>query len=295
MKKQWTESAFKHRNRLGAAASVERRTTWKKRRRDARREGQFTPALAEIIPKTHRSPLVFKAPAVLSLIDSPDLAIEFFRLLQQHRKRRDVFVDLSDVDQITPDAIAMLIALVGFLGKRRSVLVSGNYPEGLRAKNAIRRSGFDKYIRSRLAPDGTRQGEILRDDYSINQTHADGEYAAKLVDFASEGRDGLGVLQVTYGHLIECMGNTHQHAGGGVAGAERWWASVYRDAERHRDCFTFVDMGVGIFRSVELGVRLKMYNLFDALRPSILRKLLQGEIPSSTGKGYRGRGLPSNI
>ncbi len=33
--------------------------------------------------------------------------------------------------------------------------------------------------------------------------------------------------------------------------------------------------------------------MIDWLRPRILRALLEGKIPSSTGQPYRGRGLPS--
>jgi hypothetical protein len=52
-------------------------------------------------------------------------------------------------------------------------------------------------------------------------------------------------------------------------------------------------MGIGIFNSVELSARLRVYNLTGLLRPRILKELLEGKIPSSTGKSYRGRGLPS--
>jgi hypothetical protein len=88
------------------------------------------------------------------------------------------------------------------------------------------------------------------------------------------------------------MGNTHQHAGS-FAGEKTWWASVFRDVRRSCDCFTFIDMGVGIFNSIELSARLRLYNVTGLLRPRILKELLEGKIPSSTGKSYRGRGLPS--
>ncbi len=114
----------------------------------------------------------------------------------------------------------------------------------------------------------------------------------RLIDFAANEGANRRSLKVAYGHLLECMGNTHQHASD-APGEQPWWASVFRDTRRHCDCFTFVDMGVGIFNSIELSIRLKLYNLVGRLRPLILKELLEGNIPSSSGMPYRGRGLPS--
>ena len=144
-----------------------------------------------------------------------------------------------------------------------------------------------------MTPSAKPKGAIVRQDLTIDSKRADGGFARKLVDFAVDNNPkGNLRLKGTYGHLLECMGNTYQHAGG-APGETTWWASAFRDAARRCDCFTFIDMGMGIFNSVELSARLKLYNLTSLLRPNILRELLEGKIPSSTGKKYRGRGLPS--
>jgi hypothetical protein len=141
-----------------------------------------------------------------------------------------------------------------------------------------------------MPPSGSKQGAIVRQDLLEHSKQADGEYARKLVDFA-EGNGGNRLrLKIAYAHLVECMGNTHQHASA-RPGEQTWWASVFRDSRRKCDCFTFVDMGVGIFNSVELSLRLRIYS-FTGFRHQILKRLLEGKIPSSTGKPYRGRGLP---
>jgi hypothetical protein len=143
-----------------------------------------------------------------------------------------------------------------------------------------------------MPPSGSKKGAIVRQDLLQHSKQADGQFASKLVDFAEADVENRLRLKVAYAHLVECMGNTHQHAGA-HPGEQTWWASVFRDTRRHCDCFTFVDMGIGIFNSAELSMRLRIYKLTGFRRQTILRELLEGKIPSSTGKAYRGRGLPS--
>ena len=141
-------------------------------------------------------------------------------------------------------------------------------------------------------PTGSRKGAIVRQDLSQHSKRADGEYAKKLIDFAGRDEGTPLRLKVAYAHLVECMGNTHQHASQNP-GEQTWWGSVFRDTRRHCDCFTFIDMGVGIFNSVELSTRLQIYKLTGFRRTQILKELLEGKIPSSTGQPYRGKGLPT--
>jgi hypothetical protein len=92
----------------------------------------------------------------------------------------------------------------------------------------------------------------------------------------------------SYGTLIECMMNTHQHAAGDSGGKERWWLTAFYEEASGRAFFTFVDLGVGIFDSLKLAP----YKAFFRSNISLLRDILQGKIASSTGLKYRGKGLP---
>jgi hypothetical protein len=57
-----------------------------------------------------------------------------------------------------------------------------------------------------------------------------------------------------------------------------------------------VDRGVGIFRSVPIrGLKKVAVNLKVKSNASILREILYGQIQSSTGLPYRGKGLPSML
>jgi len=172
------------------------------------------------------------------------------------------------------------------------IRIGGTYPREEEPMRMFRESGFDEYLKTSLPAAFQNRGAILKQDLSLNAKQADGEYARRLVDFAAKDDGRKLRLKASFAHLVECMGNTHQHAAD-VVGTESWWASVFKDRRRQRDCFTFVDMGVGIFNSIELSARLRLMNLLNTYRPTILKELLAGRIPSSTRLRYRGRGLPS--
>ena len=103
-----------------------------------------------------------------------------------------------------------------------------------------------------------------------------------------------GKCTAAYRVLIESMLNTHNHAAKPEANLETWWATVYADKARKRVCFTFVDTGVGIFKSVRLGTLRTLYRAFGVKTDAdILRDMLHGKVESSTRIPYRGKGLPA--
>jgi hypothetical protein len=69
--------------------------------------------------------------------------------------------------------------------------------------------------------------------------------------------------------------------------------SVYCDTESRKAAFTFIDQGIGIFESQSLLFRLRLAKkVLLNKRTDVLRELLHGNIPSSTGLRYHGYGLP---
>jgi hypothetical protein len=75
---------------------------------------------------------------------------------------------------------------------------------------------------------------------------------------------------------------------------EMWWATVYCDVEKRIAQFTFVDNGIGIFQSGLIGPLRRAARAFGILNnASLLKRILRGEVESSTGLRYRGKGFPS--
>jgi len=98
--------------------------------------------------------------------------------------------------------------------------------------------------------------------------------------------------------LLEGMANTVNHADGS-SGEERhqsgepWYAAVYCDEVTSSAKFTFLDTGVGILQSLRKKPPLRDRLLMSTTSShGVLRKVLEGEITSSTGLKHRGEGLP---
>ncbi len=124
--------------------------------------------------------------------------------------------------------------------------------------------------------------------------------ADKLIKFANENNIHMPQEQknAIWQNLVECMTNTHNHAKGkdgnpsGDGDTEQWVAGVMcREGEAQ---FTFIDMGVGICKSVQATNYMTMIkNTISGYGPDkLVRDAFDGKIGSSTGRPGRGLGLP---
>jgi hypothetical protein len=171
------------------------------------------------------------------------------------------------------------------------VYIQGSLPRDQAAQDILVSSGFFDHFRAVQALPKVSRGQILKEQSKKVQP----DLARDLVHFGIKSLTGAArKCTASYRVLIESMLNTHNHAAKLVAKRETWWATVYADATRKRVCFTFVDTGVGIFKSVKLG-KLRSFYRFVGMRSDadILRDMLHGKVESSTGISYRGKGLPA--
>jgi hypothetical protein len=208
----------------------------------------------------------------------------------------NVFVDLSKVNLITPDAIAGLLATIHHPDVGDG-LIYGNTPDDPLMRKILNESGFRQYVKSdTAAPHRASMGKVQRHSSSqdIFKRRYDQFVAKDLVDFAMEKLRGLSRNHPpSYGMLGEAMLNTMHHASPKGRPDELWWASVYFDSERNVACFTFVDQGVGIFKSRRLLEKLKLLGQLSLpTNAEILRRLFRGQIPSTTDEPGRGHGIP---
>jgi hypothetical protein len=237
------------------------------------------------------------APEEFSLIRNPEGVIRFLSGIKTAANTHNVFVDLSTVRSITPDAIAALLATITSPAASISY-ISGNTPADFFASKILSQSGFRDYVQSQA-------GQLLREPAmgqvrkrqksgeALQQTY-DQFVAQNLIQFAMN--KFLHAQQVhgpSYRIFSEAMLNTLNHAAASGEAHEPWWASVYFDSERNRACFTFIDQGVGIFGSHKLTAFLKIQRTIALLSNSeILKRLFRGEIASTTRIPGRGNGIP---
>jgi hypothetical protein len=234
-----------------------------------------------------------RAPSVFSIVNNPDDAMQFFSTLELYSSKYNLELDLSQIQTLTTDAVAALIATI----QRLDVGVKGNLPDDPDAQKMLLESGFFQYVSSTQPLPSTPRGSI---EQKAN-TNVAPETAKNLVHFGTKGIFGTSQRNTaSYSTLIECMANTKGHAAGrnnpnsrSQKPPETWWATVYADAGRKKICFTFVDTGVGIFRSIRIRVVRKIYDFFGGKNDTdILRDMLDGKVPSSTTLSFRGKGLP---
>ncbi len=234
-----------------------------------------------------------RAPAAFSIVNNPNDAMEFFTTLDLYSSKYNLNLDLSQVQMLTTDAIAALIATI----RRLDVDMTGNLPNDSNAQTMLLESGFFTYVSSTQPLPSTPHGTIEQKTNTIVAPAT----AKNLVHFGTKGIFGTSQRnRPSYSTLIECMANTKGHAAGRIdpysrtkKPPETWWATVYADSGRKKICFTFVDTGVGIFRSIRIRVVRKIYDFFGGKDDTdILRDMLDGKVPSSTTLSFRGKGLP---
>lgn len=254
----------------------------------------------QVVPKPRTKPFrknsTVVGPEIFSLIQNPNGTVEFLNKIKEEARTRNVFVDLAEVKNVTPDAIAGLLATIHHT-KIAPAAVWGNLPNAPKARVIINDSGFRDYVgNSKGYVDSVPKGTIRkgRKSQEVFQFRFNQGLANDLIDFGTRKLYGAPRTHgPSYSVFCEAMLNTYNHASKRSETHEPWWASVYYDADRQRVCFTFIDQGVGIFQSYGFTRRLSFWVESNILnRAQILRRLFQGGIPSSTDQPGRGNGIP---
>jgi hypothetical protein len=233
-----------------------------------------------------------QVPTNFSLIHNPEETIHFLREFSTLAINYNIKLDLTGVNGITTDAIAALVATIKALGSRRNV--QGNLPQESGCTDILNQSGFFEHVKLKRPLAAPTQGKISRRE----SKQVEPGLARDLVHIASQALFGEPRrCQTAYRALIESMSNTHNHAAGREPKdtvKQTWYSTVYADVPRSRACYTFLDTGVGIFKSIRLRTLKKVYRTIGVSNNAdILEEILEGKVGSSTGVPYRGKGLPS--
>ncbi len=122
------------------------------------------------------------------------------------------------------------------------------------------------------------------------------------------GRICLSAMEHTYGSkdfskqnfypiLVECMANTHNHAGDRLQECN-WWLLAYKEPETKITKFCFLDLGMGIFESLRkkygkgsIPDKLKFYDPAASNKKTITQIFSGVKKTSTTGQQGRGEGL----
>ena len=303
MKKLYTENKFKKYNKRSALKKWKRKlrhNEWK-RNKKTYLQGLSKEIVHEV--NKFKDYIRVKTPEIFSFISNPNETINFINKIEElFHKRKKTFINISKVKELDYSAIIVLVSIM-FLFKKKNIPFGGNYPKREDLRRLLINSGFFKYFNK------TNNKKI---EYTLGKPNQIFTRANKRVN----SELGLIVMQETsktiWGEyrilkglqrvLLELMQNTNNHADLSGKGKKYWWLSVNHDKHNKKVRFTFVDYGVGIFKSLNSKPKdNKWYGWFEKIKDKlkygdnkeILQKLLEGELHLTvTGEHFRGKGLP---
>ncbi len=243
-----------------------------------------------------------KAPSNFSLINQPDAVLGYFKeCAKLLSKRKQVEFDLQNIESMTSDAIALLIAKVNDKQFREDLNVKGNKPEKKDLRKMFEDSGFLEHVSTGFPVKSNEKNLLI---HKITDKKVENEIAKQVGILAVNHTFRSDIkFRPLYEILIECMANTNNHAGLNNQGKFNWWILVYNNPETKVTSISFLDLGIGIFNSIpmqtlkrKLLTKLKdvtNINVIPKYNKDFIPELFKGGIKTTrTGKSYRGKGLP---
>lgn len=301
MKKLFTTSKFERRNTKRSEDAVKKNRKRKKKghsgksnhnsaqSNDDQRQNFKRPSYTSQQAK----PIIsLKAPSDFSLIYNTEETIQYFNKAQNELKNGNrVLFDISQIEKLSTDAIAVQIAKINDERFIQHSTISGNEPNDVELKELFVQSGFYDYVRTR-GPKPINDKKLLIHKITNNRVEPDIAKDACLLGLRHTFQNEE-IFEPLYNILIEIMQNTNNHAGS-TRGKYDWWLHVYTHPNSTKTSYTFLDLGVGIFESLPVKSYKRDFLEILGLTSNIdlVPKLFAGEIKSRTSRPERGKGIP---
>jgi hypothetical protein len=299
MKKYWKTQKYKSYNQKRAAKSLEERLRNKGSKKRINTQASETGA------KSFKKYVRIVAPEEFTLIGNPENVISFINEIREcFDKRQKVFVIFRYIKRMDYDAIVVLLSIMVRF-KALGIRFNGDFPDDVESKKILAESGFLKNLNRNF--ENEDEYVIKAGQRNIISTHGskivDSELGINLIETASTTVWGKPQrCQGVQTTLVELMQNTFNHADPSKEGERHWWLSVNHAAGENKMRFSFVDYGVGIFKSLAnkpkeskfFGILDRMWERFHyGNNADLLRLILKGELHKTvTDEYYRGQGLP---
>lgn len=277
----------------------------KKQRKKTKKKKKGNPILRKLLlykklydyedKKEQRSFKVLPAPPEFCFVDNTDTVLEYLKLSEKYfRQKRGVIFDKSKVTSMTSDAIALFIAFLS--GKSR---YRGNSPTIPDLKKLFEESGFYDHVKTQAKMKkkaNTESNLLYKELNNIVTPEIAGDATIRGINHTHLSMKDTDPV---YDTLIECMQNTNNHASGNKYGNCNWWLYVYNDPNENVTKYSFVDLGVGIFKSLVANGLFKKFFKSVSLLPNIqlVDDLLSGRIQSRIDEDneIRGKGIPQIV
>lgn len=244
----------------------------------------------------------YQAPTIFSLIENPTTVISYFEKAKNTlAKNIPVVFDLKMVVQMGPETLTYLCALIKEEGFHNHTPIKGNIPDNPVLREMFKKSGFYDNVISGFSSESENRDVNDKLIHQVTREKVESVLAGDVCRSAMKHTFGTDdpKRQRFYRILIECMGNTWNHANAGERNAVySWWLLAYKEPTTKITKFCFLDLGVGIFGSLEKKYKKnKLEEWLSWFTPKknkeTLLKIFQGEKKTST-VNLSGRGLGIN-
>lgn len=257
------------------------------------RQGEVREYPKSLKPRNRNKFKTLTAPENFSLINNHNDILHYFNKVSTTiNNKHQVTLDLSLVQQMTPDAIAFLLSSISDKSFNRGLELHGTSPHNPKMARMLWESGFFEHVLSKAPKiDKDKKSMLL---HNLSEKKVEPLVAKKATDISTQFTfEQIIKFKPIYEILIECMANTHNHANTKQIGFYDWWIFVYNDIEKKITSFAFIDLGVGIFGSLAVKEFKKVF-LIKVVKENweLVDDLLSGKISSRTKQLERGKGFP---
>ena len=244
-------------------------------------------------PQKDALPIILKTPEKLNFIERTDELIDYFKDAKECLKNSvPIAMDISHVTEMTPDSIAFFVSQITSLRNYKAKII-GNEPINVNTQKIFRESGFYKFVKSKIKHKGADGNLMHKESNYMVVPHI----AANGTRLSLEnGNYDENETEAIYNIFIELMSNTHHHANLTNYGITKWWLYVYSDKATNVTSICFLDLGVGIFKSIVVKsyIRKIKRTLGFTHNIDLVDDLINGNIASriEADNEIRGKGIP---
>ena len=248
------------------------------------------------IENSKKSVLDYSAPQKFSFINNTNEVLTYFNDIRDFiSKEQSVKLDISEITELTPDTIALLMAKLSEK-ETKKVVLHGNAPSNPVLKKMFIESGLYNYVKSLGRKQVSQKNKLWK--HSTNN-QVKGEMAGDAIKACRELFKIKGINYDTdnlYNLLVEAMSNTKNLADGKASNIN-WWLYYYLDEDTNTLKYSFVDLGVGIFKSASFDTYKEYAKHLILGNRLLVKPFLEGKIISSraTDNEISGKGVKQII
>lgn len=232
-----------------------------------------------------------------SIRNNPDETIRFLNSIRKSFfNDMPVYIDVSDIQSMTVDALLYLLALIDNMKYKNIPLqVQGNLPRNNEAREIFYQSGFLNYVDAQTDTISSSSTEDCVQIYDGQDV--DPSIAKKLCSFAMNKFNKKRTdFKILYNIIMEIIINTKQHAYSGETNLPKWY--VYARYSNDGIDFSILDTGYGIPSTVRknfvdrLNQLIAKFPLVRTSESELIKSVMNGAFRTKTKEKYRGKGIP---